>query len=141
MDAILIVGAIAGVALALVKRLYHPIIEYLSQRADGKPAYEPIIDVLIFAEQYVETVVAGVLVWFSGVNLFVGDLYGQLSPTLGRVLTALVALFAQDVISAVTLWPTRLAEQQYVNAVALREQGVLPVALGTVTYIEKREDK
>lgn len=124
----------AAIALAIVEHFYQPIIEYLAKLSDTNPNLVPIVDALTFAEQYVQAIVAGLLCWFGGANLF-----PDLPPTLGLILTAAVALFAQDIVSAVKLWPRRLAEEQFVTAVALSEQGILPVTLGTVQYIKEEK--
>jgi len=142
-EAIAGVALFAAVSLAIVEHFYQPIVTFLSTRSDARPNLALAIDILDFAEQYIQAIVAGLLCWFAGVNLFDPASYPQMPLVLGRVLTALVALFAQDIVSRAKSWPRELAQEQYASTVMLREQGVLPISLGAVSYVseEKPESK
>jgi len=124
----------SAITYILMQRFYQPIVNYIIKLADTRPNMNTAANVLEFAEQYIAAIVAGLLCWFGKANIF-----PDLNPTMGLILTAAVALFAEEVAVGIKLAPRKFGEEQFLTAIALREQGVLPISLGTVSYISEEK--
>ena len=124
----------SAVTYILMQRFYQPVVTYITRLSEARPNMNTTVDRLEFAEQYIAAIIAGLLCWFGKANIF-----PDLNPTMGLILTAAVALFAEEIAVGVKLAPRKFAEEQFLTAIALREQGVLPISLGTVSYISEEK--
>lgn len=88
----------ASVANALTEFLFKPVRSLITRIMPGSV----VQDILDFLTPYVAWAIAGVLVWFSQINLFAET---PLPPTIGVIATSTVAVFAATKLHDFFKWP------------------------------------